>query len=129
LTPFAPINKEKASIRVYLLRQVSIKVNTIDLWRSYVIAEGSLTYIPQGLDDGMWLKNIPSSAKGEKAASLRSGESVGSSSEREGWASHEWSGELKIDNDQTTVGGFAVGDMIVKVGFLRSPQTGMLIRN
>ncbi|KAF8514781.1 hypothetical protein JB92DRAFT_3115384 [Gautieria morchelliformis] len=115
LAPFAPTTKkDKASIRVYMLRQVSIKVNTIDLWRSYVIAEGSLKYDPQNLDGGMWLKNRPPSPNGEKASSLGSGGSATSFSEREGWASHDWSGELKIDREQITGGGFAVGDMKVK---------------
>lgn len=121
LAPFAPTNKkDPAAIRVYVLRQVSIKVNTIDLWRSYVLAEGSLTYVPHSLEDGIWLKNVASIPK--KAASVHSGDSVGSSSEKEGWATHEWSGELKIDRNQANVGGFAFGDMIVKVSFLRSLQ-------
>ena len=121
LTPFAPSNKkDKASIRVYVLRQISIKVNTVDLWRSYVIAEGSLSYAPQNMDGGGWLKNVPSSPTRAKAGSLGSGSSVGSFSEREGWASHEWSGELMIEKGQITVGGFEVGDMKVKVSLLRS---------
>jgi hypothetical protein len=102
-----------------MLRQVSIKVNTIDLWRSYVIAEGSLTYVPQNLDDGMWLKNMPPSPTEGKASSLGSGASAESLSEREGWASHDWSGELRIDGEQITIGGFAIGDMKVEVSLIR----------
>ena len=118
LTPFAPSKKDKASIRVYVLRQVSIKVNTIDLWRSYVIAEGSLVYDPQNVVGGIWLKNVPSRPTEGKASSLGSGGSRGSISEREDWASYDWSGELRIDGGQVTVGGFEVGDMKVKVSSL-----------
>lgn len=117
LTPFAPTNtKDKASIRVYMLRQVSIKVNTIDLWRSYVIGEGLLAHDPQNLNDGIWLRN----PFGAKVSDLSSGGSSGSIPEREGWASHNWSGELRADREQITVGGFEVGDMKVKVSLLRS---------
>ncbi|KAF8585094.1 hypothetical protein K439DRAFT_1080828 [Ramaria rubella] len=113
LTPFAPGNKrERASIRVYILRQVSIKVNTIDLWRSYIVAEGELTYLPRDVESGeLWLKNTSSQGK---PPSVYSNGSVGQSSEREGWASLDWSGVLKIDGGQISTGGFVAGDMVVK---------------
>ncbi|KIJ53519.1 hypothetical protein M422DRAFT_25386 [Sphaerobolus stellatus SS14] len=105
ITPFAPSNKrERAIIRVYVLRQVSIKVNNVDLWRSYIIGEGQLKYVPT--IDGIWLKNVTRPKKG-------SNDSLASSSELEGWAAHEWEGEVKTDKE-ISVGGFKIGDMSVK---------------
>jgi hypothetical protein len=106
LAPFAPSNKDKCAIRVYVLRQVSITVNTVPLWRSYIIGEGKLTYTPP-TDDVMWLRPVPK-------ANISDRGSIASDSEKEGWASHNWTGAVKID-DTITVGGFQVGDMSVKV--------------
>jgi len=57
--------------------------------------------------DGVWLKNVVTRAK-------NSSESLSSSAEAEGWASHNWEGEVKVDKG-ISVGGFRVGEMSVKV--------------
>ncbi|KAF8527581.1 hypothetical protein BU17DRAFT_81783 [Hysterangium stoloniferum] len=123
LAPFAPSNKDNCAIRVYVLRQVSINVNSVPLWRSYVIGEGKLTYA-SAPDDTMWLKNVLKSEKGDS-------ESMGSDSEHEGWASHNWTGAVKI-NDGISVGGFQIENMAVKDFFVLSavppnPRLGELL--
>jgi len=123
LIPFAPSNKDNCAIRVYVLRQVSINVNGVPLWRSYVIGEAKLTYVPTS-DNAMWLKSVPKSEKSDSG-------SIGSNSDKEGWASHNWTGAVKI-NEEISVGGFQVENMSVKDFFVLSavppnPRLGELL--
>ncbi|EKM48998.1 uncharacterized protein PHACADRAFT_214550 [Phanerochaete carnosa HHB-10118-sp] len=76
-------------LRVYLLRQVSARVNGLKAWRNAVIGEGAVWPVggPPDIDcDG-----------GDGAA----------------WSALDWAGELRVDKDVETQS-FAVGDLSVK---------------
>lgn len=118
LGPFAPsTKKDKAAIRVYLLRHVSFTTKSnISLWRTFVIGEGVLTAAPPS--DNLWMKNTVRRPTGGASAN-NAGEtaSLGSNSEREGWAAYEWIGTVKADKD-VVCGGFSVAEVTVQVSLI-----------
>ena len=89
------MSKAEAVVRVFLLRQVTVKVNFQKAWRSTVIGEGTLTPVLRDLSD--------------------SDESLdGHEADAEPLETLDWEGEVRC-NEDVTVGGFCSGDMIVKV--------------
>ncbi|GJJ13387.1 hypothetical protein Clacol_007641 [Clathrus columnatus] len=106
LTPFAPSKRDKSAIRVYLLRHVSFTTDTnVSLWRSFSIGEGVLTAAPPS--DNLWLKNTVRRPGGGETAS------IGSNSDKEGWASYDWIGTVKANKDVLS-GGFSVANVVVQ---------------
>lgn len=81
--------RDELVLRVYLLRQVSVRVNGQKAWRNRIIGEGAIwpTNHPPDIDD-----------LGEGA----------------GHSALDWAGELRVEKD-VTVPSFAAGDLTIKV--------------
>jgi hypothetical protein len=89
---------EQSVIRVFLLRQVLVEVRGQKGWRNCELGDGKLRALP------------PAAAN----ATTKNDEEV-----------LDWEGEVRCRED-ITVGGFNIGKLVVKVGFLISFGSGLL---
>lgn len=98
---------------MYLLRHVSFTTKSnIPLWRTVNVGEGVLTAAPPS--DNLWMKNTIRRPGGGGRGNGGETASIGSNSEKEGWAAFEWIGTVKPNKD-VVCGGFSAAATTVQV--------------